>query len=191
MSVMVPATQLRVGHMIEHEGIVYRVFDVMHITPGNLRAKVQVKMKNIENGVSTENRFRSDERVKRVTLDQKEMEYLYMDGDSCSFMDTTSYEQISLPKDFLGEAVSFLTANLKVSVNYYQEKPVGVELPVAVDLKVASTGAGAKGATVTNQYKPATVETGIEVQVPAFIKEGDIIRVEVESGKYLERVKVA
>src|SRR5688572_7597538 len=109
MSEMINATQLRVGHLIEHENAIYRVFDVMHITPGNLRAKVQVKMKNIENGISTENRFRAEERVKRVSLEQKQMEYLYKDGEHITFMDSETYEQTSLPKELLGEAVNLMT----------------------------------------------------------------------------------
>lgn len=191
MSEMVNANRLKLGAVIEYENSIYRIFDLAHLTPGNLRAMVQVKMKNIENGVSTEHRFRADERVKRVSLEQKEMEFLFADGDSCTFMDTETYEQISLPKEFIGEAVRFLTANMKAAVTYYQEKAVGIELPVAVNLKVVSAGATVRSSTVTNQYKPVTVETGMEVQVPAFIKEGDIISVEVETGKYLERTSTA
>lgn len=189
--VNVNANQLRIGALIEYENQIYRIFELQHITPGNLRAKVQIKMKNIENGVATEHRFRSDEKVKRVSLEQKEVEYLYDEGDSLTFMDGSTYEQISLPKEFLGDAVGYLTPNMKVSVTYYQEKAVGVELPVAVELKVVSAGVSMKGATVTNQYKSVKVETGLEIQVPAFIKEGDVIKVEVETGKYLERARTA
>src|SRR5262245_7687056 len=125
MATMINATQLRVGHIIELDGGLYRVFQRDHITPGNLRAKVQVKIKNIETGISKEHRFRAEERVAKVFLDSREMEYLYDEGDHCVFMDQESYEQVSLSKEMLGEAVHFLTANRKIAVSFHQGKPVG------------------------------------------------------------------
>jgi elongation factor P len=188
---LIIATQIRVGNLIEFEGNVYRVFQMDHVTPGKGRGHVQVRMKDIENGTNKDNRFRSDDKVTKIQLDQREVEFLYSDPESGTFMDMETYEQLSLPKDFLGEALNFLTANSKVTVNFHGSKAVGIELPVAVDLVVSITDAALKGSTVTNQFKPATLETDLVVQVPAFIKEGDTIRVDTVSGKYLERVTSA
>ncbi len=188
---MLTATQIRVGHLIEVDGKVYRVLQMDHVTPGKGRGHVQVKMRDIADGTSRTQRFRSDEKVSKIHLEQRSMEYLYDEGERLTFMDSESFEQISLSKDLLGEAAGFLTANAQVAVNFHEDKAVGIELPVAVDLKVVSAGAVLKGATATAQYKPATLETGIDIQVPTFIKTGDIIRVEVATGKYLERVRSA
>ena len=184
---VIVATQIRVGNLLEIDGGIYRVAQMDHVTPGKGRGHVQVKMKHLETGTSKENRFRSDEKVTKVHLDQRTVQYLYKDADHYTFMDNKSYEQISLPKEMLEEAGSFLTENLEVTVSFYQERAVGIELPVAVDLRVESTGDAIKGATATNQFKPATLETGLVVQVPPFIKEGETIKIETATGKYLER----
>ncbi len=185
----VPATQLKVGTVIKYNNDLCRVTQVTHITPGNWRGMVQTKMRNLRSGLSTENRFRSEDKVEKITLEQHEMEFLYQDGDIFHFMNTENYEQVELSRDDLGDAVGFLTPNLKVSVEYHEEKPLGVELPKTVDLKVTDVVPGMKTATATNVLKPATTETGLVVNVPNFVEIGAVIRVDTETGSYLSRAK--
>ena len=181
------ATQLRKGMIIKVENQLYRIFDQHHVTPGNLRGFVRVKMRNLRNGSMAEEKFRSEDIVERATLDEKEMQYLYNDKDGYHFMDTESYEQVRLSADMLGESVGFLKPEMKIHVEFYGENPVGIELPQTVDLKVVETMPAIKGATATNQTKPATLETGVVIQVPPFIGEGDVIRVNTETGEYQTR----
>ena len=183
------ATQLRVGTVIRHENEIYRVMQVTHITPGNKRGLVQTKMRNLRTGLQTENRFRSEDKVERMTLDQHEMEFLYQEGDLFHFMNTETYEQTTLSRDDLGDAVGYLTPNLRVQVEFIEERPMGVDLPKTVDLEVKDTPPGIKTATVTNVLKPATTETGLVVQVPNFIETGSVIRVDTDTGSYLSRAK--
>jgi elongation factor P len=185
----VPATQLKVGTVIKYQNDLYRVSQVTHITPGNWRGMVQTKMRNLRTGIQTENRFRSEDKVEKVTLDQHEMEFLYQDGDTYHFMNTENYEQVELRKEDLGDAVGYLIPNLKLQVEFYESKPVGVELPNTVDLKVTDVVPGMKTATATNVLKPATTETGLVVPVPNFIETGAVIRVDTETGAYLSRAK--
>jgi len=189
IAMLITATQLRAGMLIRHEDELYRVIQVVHITPGNWRGMVQTKMRNLRTGTQTENRFRSEDRVERVSLEEHEMEFLYQQGDEYHFMNTENYEQISLTPEELGDATRFLTPNLRVQIEFFEGRPVGVVLPKTVDLKVIETAPGLKTATVTNVLKPATVETGLVVQVPNFIDVGDVIRVDTESGEYLSRAK--
>ena len=186
---MISATQLRSGTVIKYQNDLYRVSHVTHVTPGNWRGFVQTKMRNMRTGLSTENRFRSEEKVERVTLEQHEMEFLYQDGDEYHFMNSENYEQVALTKEDLGDSTGFLTPNLKVSVEFYESKPIGVELPKTVDLKVVDAPPAIKAATVTNVLKPATTETGLVVQVPNFVAAGDVIRVDTTAGEYLSRAK--
>jgi elongation factor P len=183
------ANQLRPGMIITHDGQLYSVFSVTHRTPGNLRAFVQAKLRNLRSGSMQEYRFRSEDRVERAVLDEMEMEYLYNDGNDYHFMNTETYDQIHLSKDVLGDAVQYLIPNLKIQVEFYEGKPVSVELPATVDMEVVETEPGLKGSTVSNVTKPATLETGLVVQVPPFISAGEKIRVDSAEGKYLERVK--
>jgi elongation factor P len=164
-----------------------RVLDVQHVTPGNLRGFVRVKMRNIRSGLLADNRFRSEDTVERATLDEREMQYLYQDGDAYYFMDTTSYEQIHISGEALGDSVSYLKAEMTIQVEFYGTEPVGIELPQTVDLKVVDTVPGIKGATASNQIKPAKTETGLVVNVPPFVNNGDMIRVSTETGEYLAR----
>ncbi len=150
---------------------------------------VQTKMRSVRSGTQTENRFRSEDKVDRVTLDQQEMEYLYGDGDGHHFMNTESFEQIALDAEWLGDAVNYLLPNLRVTVDFYEGQPIGVTLPKTVDLRVMDTAPGLKTATVTNVLKPATTETGLVVPVPNFVETGDVIKVDTEGGSYLSRVK--
>ncbi|HZS49363.1 MAG TPA: elongation factor P [Bryobacterales bacterium] len=184
---MLQATQLRPGMVIKFNNELFSIFSVNHRTPGNLRGFVQVKMRNLRSGSMIEHRFASEDRVEKAQLDEQEMEYLYDDGEYYYFMNTATYEQIHLTKDLLGEAVQYLTPNLKVNVEFYEGKPLSVELPPTVDLKVLETEPALKGASVSNVTKPAKLETGLVVQVPPFITEGEIIRVNTAEGTYQER----
>ena len=185
----VPATQLKVGTVIKYNNDLCRVTQVTHITPGNWRGMVQTKMRNIRTGLSAENRFRSEDRVEKISLEQHEMEFLYQDGEIFHFMNTDTYEQVELSRGDLGDAVGYLIPNLKLQVEFYEEKPIGVDLPKTVDLKITEVAPGLKTATVTNVLKPATTETGLVVPVPNFIETGAVIRVDTETGAYLSRAK--
>ena len=165
----------------------YSILKMEHRTPGNLRAFVQVKMRNLRTGAMFDNRFSSTEQVERAILDEQEMEFLYQEGDDYTFMNTETYDQVALNTELLGDAVNYLIPNIKVHVEFYEGKPISVELPATVDLKVIETEPGLKGATVSNVGKPAKLETGLVVQVPSFINEGETIRVSTAEGSYLER----
>jgi elongation factor P len=186
---LIAATQLRVGMIIEHQNDLWRVMQVVHVTPGNWRGMVQTKLRNLRSGTQTEYRFRSEDKAERVTLEQHEMEYLYESDGQYHFMNTESYEQIALDAEQLGDAVHYLTPNKHIEVELHDGRPMGVSLPKTVDLKVVETAPGLKTATVTNVLKPATTETGLVVPVPNFINEGDVIRVDTETGAYLSRAK--
>lgn len=186
---LISATQLRVGMVIMHKEDLHRVLAVTHVTPGNWRGMVQTKVRNMRSGNASEHRFRSDDKIDRITLEQTEMEYLYSDGDSFHFMNTENYEQIELTAEDLAGKEKFLLPNTKVEVEFHDATPIGVSLPKHVDLKVTETAPGLKGATVNNTLKPATVETGLVVQVPEFIDVEEVIRVETESGEYVSRAK--
>lgn len=173
--------------VIKFNNDLFSVFSVNHRTPGNLRGFVQVRMRNLRSGSMMEHRFSSEDRVEKALLDEQEMEYLYDDGEYFYFMNTTTFEQIHLTKDLLGEGVQYLVPNLKVNVEFYEGRPLSVELPATVDLKVLETEPALKGATVSNVTKPAKTETGLVVQVPPFITEGEVIRVSTAEGTYQER----
>jgi len=186
----IPATQVRTGMLIEHQGDLQRLINVTHVTPGKGRGMVQAKLRNIRTGIQSETRFRSDEKLERVTLEQHDMEFLYQDGDEYYFMNTETYEQMQLPSDLLGDATRFLTPNLRVQVEIHDgTTPLGVSLPKVVDMKVTETTPGIRNATVTNVLKPATTETGAVVNVPGFVEIGDVIRVDTASGNYVSRAK--
>jgi elongation factor P len=184
---MIQATKLRPGVVIKHNGELYTIFSVTHRTPGNLRGFVQVRMRSLRSGNMADHRFSSEDRVERAVLDEHEMEYLYQDGDDYHFMNTESYEQIHINKDTLGDTVQYLTPNLKIQVEFYEGKPIGIELPATVDMEVVETEPSFKGASVSNVMKPAKLETGLVVQVPPFVNQGDRIRVNTEEGTYQER----
>ena len=173
--------------VIKFNNDLFSIFKMEHRTPGNLRGFVQVKMRNFRSGTMIEHRFSSEDRVERAALDEHEMEYLYDDGEFFYFMNTESFEQMHLTKDILGDATHFLIPQLKVNIEFYEGKPISVELPPTVDMKVIETEPGLKGATVSNVTKPAKLETGLVVQVPPFISEGERIRVSTADESYLER----
>ena len=183
----IPATQLRPGMVIKHNNDLHSVFSVEHRTPGNLRAFIQAKLRNLRTGAMFEHRFRSSDAIEKITVDETQMEYLYQDGDNFVFMNTENYEQLYLGKDILGDAVDYLTPNLQIKVEFFDGKAVGVELPQTVDLKIIETEPGLKSATASSVTKPAKTETGLIVQVPPFINEGETIRVDTSEGAYLSR----
>jgi elongation factor P len=184
---MISSTQLRPGMVIKFNNELFSIFKMEHRTPGNLRGFVQVKMRNFRTGSMIEHRFSSEDRVERASLDEQEMEYLYDDGEYFYFMNTESFEQMHLTKEILGDAVNFLVPQLKVHIEFYEGKPVSVELPASVEMKVVETEPGLKGASVSNVTKAAKLETGLVVQVPPFINEGEKIRVSTSESTYLER----
>ena len=186
---VLPATQLRVGMVIMYNNDLYRVTNVVHITPGNWRGMVQTKLRSIRTGNSTENRFRSEDKVDRITLEQHEMEYLYSDGEQYHFMNTENYEQIPVGAEKVGDANKYLKENDVCEVVLYGDEVIGIELPISVELTITQTDPGFKGDTATGGTKPATLETGLVVQVPLFLEEGARIKVNTDTASYIERVQ--
>jgi elongation factor P len=183
----IQATRLKKGMLVKVGADLFRVLDLQHVTPGNLRGFVRVKFRNIRSGTLSDQKLRSEDSVERATLDEREMQYLYKDGDSFHFMDTSSYEQIHISSEALGESVNYLIAESTIKVEFYGSEPVGIELPQTVDLRVEDTAPGIKGATASAQVKPARLETGLVVQVPPFVNNGDMIRVSTDTGEYMSR----
>ena len=181
------ATRLKKGMLVKIEQDLFRVLELQHVTPGNLRGFVRVKFRNIRNGSLSDQKLRSEDTLDRATLEQRDMQYLYKDGDGFCFMDTTSYEQTHITSEALGDSVNYLKPEMTIEVEFYGEEPVGIELPATVDLQVTDTAPGIKGATASAQVKPATLETGLVVQVPPFVNTGDSVRVSTETGEYLSR----
>jgi elongation factor P len=165
----------------------FRVLDLHHITPGNKRGHVQSKLRDIRSGRLVDHKFRSEDDVERAVLDEHEMQFLYRDGDLFHFMDTTTFEQAHLSLEVLGDSALYLLPESVINVEFYEAEPVGIHLPQTVDLKVVDTVPGIKGATAAAQVKPATLETGLVVSVPAFINTGDVVRINTESGEYQSR----
>jgi elongation factor P len=186
---MIDATQIRKGMVILLDGVLYRVMEMQLITPGRWKAMVQTKLRNILTGTQNEHRFRSEERVEQAILEEAEMEYLYREGDNYVFMNLETFDQISIPAEAIGDGAKYMLPNTVIKVEMYEGRPVGIDLPTSIDLKVVSTEPRVKGATQTAMYKPAVLETGAVIQVPEFIKEGDIIKVDTREDKYLERTK--
>ena len=186
---MYSTAEFRKGLKIEIEGKPYLIVDFQHVKPGKGGAFVRTKLKNMINGRVTEQTFRSGEKVGRPDMEEKEMQYLYREGDNFVFMDNVTYDQIYLSKDQIGEQVQFLQENIVIKLLYFNKEPLGLELPNFVELAVTATEPGFKGDTATGGNKPATLETGAVIQVPLFISEGDRIRVDTRTGNYMERVK--
>ncbi len=183
------AKQLRPGMVIIHKSDLCRVMSVTHMTPGNKRGFVQAKMRNLKTGSSFDHKFRSEDDLERAHLEKHEMQFLYETSNQYCFMNTTTYEQVILSEAELLDQMKFLIPDVIVTMEFQGETPIGVELPVTVDLKVEATDPGLKGATATNSPKPATLETGLVIQVPQFVQEGEKVRVETATGRYLERAK--
>ncbi len=174
---------------ILHEGGLYRVTAVKHLTPGKGHGFMQTKLRNLRTGAGTEHKFRSEDKIDRATLESREMQYLYAEDDRHTFMDTESYEQSELSSEEVGDILRYLLPTQMVNVELFEGSPVGVSLAAAVELEVVETEPSMKGATASASYKPARLETGVTVQVPPFIQTGDRIRVDPSEGRYIERVK--
>src|SRR5882757_280147 len=185
----VKATQLRPGMVIQHEGQLFTIFSVDHRTPGNKRGSMQTRMKNLKSGTMIDYRFRAEEFVDRAILDEVEFEYLYNEGDDFHFMNTETYEQMHLSRELLGDTVYYLIPNTVVKIEFFEEKPIGVDLPDTMELKVVSTEPTLQKATASAVGKPATLETGLVVQVPPFVNEGDKIKVDTTEARYVQRVE--
>jgi elongation factor P len=183
----IPATQMRPGMVIKHNDQLHLVFAVEHRTPGNLRAFIQAKLRNVRTNAMFEHRFRSGDAIERVIVDEVAMEFLYSDGDDYYFMNPENYEQTVLKASTLGDAVEYLTPNLQIDVSYFDGIAVGIDLPASVELTVVETEPGIKSATASSVTKPAKTDTGLVVQVPPFINEGEKIRVDTSEGTYLSR----
>ncbi len=183
------ASKVRKGNTILFEGTPCKVMEFKHHTPGKGPAHIQTRLRNLVTGNSFDHRFRPNDSIERAILDQRHMEYLYSDGEIHHFMNTESYEQIGLGENDLGEAAKWLMAGLKIQVEFYEEMPIGVNLPQSLALTITETEPVLKGATASNSNKPATLENGVTIQVPPFMKEGEKIRVNPSEEKYIERVR--
>jgi len=186
---MINATQVRKGMIIKIEDALYKVLETNHITPGKGQALMQTKLRRLNDQTLHEFRFRSKERVEQVYLETMEMEYLYTEGSEHVFMNTETYDQMKLSEEVLGTGIHYLIPNVVFSIEMYEGKPVGVNPPMTIELRVENTAPYLKGATQSASNKPATLETGLTLNVPQFLKEGDIIRIDTRDDKYLERVK--
>ena len=183
------ATEIRAGNLIEFDKRVWRVLKCYHVHVGGRGgAFMQVEMKDVESGTKLNQRFRTDDKVERAFVDSREMEYLYNDGGSLVFMDKENYEQLSLSADFLEGQVEYLLPNTDVLMNFYNGRVIGLQLPPSVVLTITETEPNLKGATATSSYKPAKTETGLTVMVPPFVLEGEKIKINTDSGEYIERV---
>lgn len=184
---IISAGELKKGITIELEGQLYRITDYQHIKIGRGSAQVRLRLHDILAGHTIERTFQASEKFNQAHLEQHTAQYLYQDNNLYYFMDNESFEQIPLTAEQLGEALNYLKEGMEVTIVNYKDKPLGVELPTAVELRVTETGPGFKGNTATAGTKPATLETGAAIQVPMFINTGDIIKIDTRSGKYLER----
>jgi elongation factor P len=184
---VIAATQLKVGMVIMHNGRPHRVTNVLHVTPGNWRGMVQTRLVNIESGTNTEHRFRSEDKVERAALEEHNLQFSYRAGDEYHFMNTESYEMVSLSGEVLGEAVNYLVEGMLIEALYYEGRVVGVEVPMFVELTVKQTTPNIKGAAVQNTSKPAILETGYEIKVPPYIEIGSRVRIDTRTGEFVER----
>ncbi len=183
----IPATQIRKGMVLEVDGGLFKVHSFTHVTPGKGQAVMQTRLRNLRSGALIERRFRSAETVETAHIDNREMQYLYKDGELYTFMDTETYEQTQLDATMLEDGLPYLLPNLELRVSFVNDEPIGVELPGTVDLEVVGTEPGLKGATASATTKPATLETGLVVQVPPFVNQGEKIRIDTSTGAYLTR----
>lgn len=185
---MISTSDFKTGMTIELDGDIYTIVDFQHVKPGKGAAFVRTKLKNVKSGSVTERTFRAGEKVDRAMMDRREMQYLYSADDEYFFMDTETFEQISLRKEQLGNDVKYLVENMNIGVVLYQEQVIGTDLPFSVELTVEETEPGIKGDTASGGSKPAKMQTGLVVQVPFFINPGDKLRIDTRSGEYIERV---
>ena len=183
----IQATRLRKGNLVKMNGELYRVIEMTHVSPGKGRAFVQTRMRNVRAGTQLDHKFRSADMLERAVLDDREMQFSYRDGETFHFMDLETYDQIEMSAETLGNSVNYLLPEATIKVSLFEGAPVGLDLPLTVDLKVHETAPAIKGATANAQLKPATLETGLVVQVPPFISNGDTVRVNTETGDYQSR----
>lgn len=184
---MYSTTDFRKGLKIEIDGVPFEIVDFQHFKPGKGGAMVRTKLRNILNGRMADNTFRSGEKVDRPNLETRDMQFLYHEGEELIFMDLTTYEQLHMSEESTGGKAGFLKDGQECRVLLYNEKPLDIDIPVSLVLKVTQTEPGAKGDTVSNVTKPATLETGMVVQVPIFVNEGDMIKVDTRTKEYLGR----
>ena len=185
---MIAATQLKVGMVIMHNGKPHRVTNVLHVTPGNWRGMVQTRLVNIETGSNAEQRFRSEDKLEKANMEQHSLQFSYRAGDEYHFMNTESYEMVSLSADVLGDATGYLLEGMVIEASYFEGRVVGVEVPMFVELTVAETTPNIKGAAVQNTSKPAILETGLEIKVPPYVEPGNRVRIDTRTGEFVERV---
>jgi elongation factor P len=183
------ATLIREGMILVIDGDLYKVTYTMHRTPGKGNACMQTKLKNILNGRNLEKRFLSNERVDKAELETRKMQYLYSDGDGYIFMDNETFEQLTLTKDLIGDSGKYLKESENYSVTFYEDNPVGMELPKSIEVKVTMAPPEVKKATANASLRPVELENGMTVNAPTFIKEGDLIKINTETNEYIERVK--
>ncbi|HEY8466782.1 MAG TPA: elongation factor P [Solirubrobacterales bacterium] len=185
---MISTNQFKNGTHIEVDGTIYRIIEFQHVKPGKGGAFVRTKLRKVDDGTVHDKTFRAGEKFRPVRTETRRMQYLYDSGDSVVFMDVDSYEQVEIPRDTAGEDMKWVLPNDTVDILYVDDRPTGVQVPSAVDLKVAKTEPGLKGDTASGGgTKPATLETGVEIQVPLFIDEGDTVRVDTRTGEYVSR----
>lgn len=185
---MIGVTELRKGVTFALEGEVYRVLEYQHHKPGRGSATIRTKLRNLRTGATLDRNFISGDRVQDIRLDRRTVQYLYNDGNLYYFMDMDTYEQPALPAEVIGDAANYLKEGITIDVSFYQGEPLDIELPITVELEVTTTQPGVKGDTATGATKAATLETGLVVQVPLFVSEGDVVRVDTRTGQYLTRV---
>ncbi len=185
----IQATRMKKGMLIKMGNDLFRILELQHFTPGNKRGFVQSKMRNIRTNSLADHKFRAEDDVERATLDEREMQYLYRDGEQFTFMDLETYEQLPIDAALVGDAAGYMAEGSNATIAVHQGVPIGVELPASVALRIVETQPAVKGDTRTNAMKPATLETGHVVQVPLFVEEGERVKVDTRSGAYIERVK--
>ena len=183
------ATDIRNGMIVLFNGDLCRIMEFRHHTPGNLRAMVQVKLRNLRTGSQFEHRFRSGDQIEQAFIEHHEMEFLYGDASTYHFMNTENYDQVEISDEELGDAAKWLSAGLKIQVQFYEGRPIGVDLPKTITSKIVETQPLVKGGTASASYKPAVLENGVTVQIPPFIGEGEVIVVDPVENRYIERAK--
>ncbi len=188
---MITATQIRKGMVLNINGVLFRVLEANYVNPGNWKGMVQTRLRNLTDRSVQDYRFRSEDRVEQAYLEEVEMEFLYQAGDEHVFMNRVTFDQVGFPTEVLGDGVHYLVPNIVFTAEFYQGRPIGIRPPLTVELKVVRTEPFLKGATQSASNKPAVLETGLQVSVPQFIKEGDIVRVDTRENSYIERAKSA
>jgi elongation factor P len=187
---MITSNDFKRGIAIKLEGDIFTVIEFLHVNPGRGAAFVRTKLRSLTRGTVVDKTFRGGEKIEDIEIEKKTMQYLYDDGDYLVFMDNETYDEVSIEKEFAGDLLDYIKEGDNIQVSTYEEKPISIEPPTFVNLKVVYAEPGIKGDTATNVTKPVKVETGAQVQVPLFVEEGDIIRIDTRKGEYVERVKL-